>query len=256
MENFSIGAALIFGSLSVLWVVSVLIRNASIIDIVWGAGFVLLMWTWRILADVPASDVLTAIVTIWGIRLSIYIGWRNIGKGEDPRYVEMRQRAGHSFWWRSLYKVFWLQGTLMLIIALPLLAANERTTFETNLALDSALLLVWLCGFAFEAGGDWQLARFKKNAANRGKVCDRGFWRYTRHPNYFGDALQWWAFGVYGAAVSGQWWVLISPVIMNFFLVHVSGAKLLEQSLAKSKPQYAEYIRITSRFVPWPRKML
>jgi len=256
MENFIVGALTVFSLLTVLWLWSVAIRNASIIDIAWGAGFVLLFWIWRALAEVPASDALTCIVTIWGARLSIYIAWRNSGKGEDPRYVEMRKRAGQSFWWRSLYKVFWLQGALMVIIATPLFVVNNLETPERPLSAEVALICVWLIGFAFEAGGDWQLARFKKDPNNRGKVLDRGFWRYTRHPNYFGDALQWWAFGVYAAIVSGQWWVLISPVIMNHFLVHVSGAKLLEQSLAQTKPHYAEYIRTTARFVPGPKKRI
>ncbi len=175
--------------------------------------------------------LLGMIVTIWGLRLSLYIYYRNHGKPEDFRYAKWREEAGTDWWWRSFFKVFVLQGVLMWIIAVPLLAT--QTASASNSALkcwDLIAVIIWLTGFAFEAGGDYQLARFKADPANKGKLLTTGFWSVTRHPNYWGDAVQWWAFYLL-ALISGAWWTIFSPFIMTYLLRNISGVAMLEKTL-------------------------
>jgi steroid 5-alpha reductase family enzyme len=198
--------------------------------------------------------LLGIIVTLWGLRLSLYILSRNAGKGEDFRYAKWRAEAGMSWWWRSFFKVFLLQGVLMWIIAIPLVAAHTGDAASPLKCLDYAGAALWLVGFIFEAGGDWQLARFKADPANKGKLMTTGLWSVTRHPNYFGDAAQWWGFYLI-AASSGALWTVFSPIIMTYLLMKVSGVVMLEKTLNESKPGYADYIARTSAFIPWlPKK--
>ncbi|MCX6032165.1 MAG: DUF1295 domain-containing protein [Chloroflexi bacterium] len=254
-EVYLVGLAAALGLLTTLWLVSLALRNSSIVDIFWGAGFVVLGWFYFLLAPqgLPARKLLIAVlVTVWGLRLSLYILSRNRGKGEDFRYVAMRQAAGASWWWQSYLKVFVLQGVLMWLISTPLLAAQFGATPGLTI-LDGLGLLVWAIGFFFEAAGDWQLARFKADPANKGQVMNRGVWRYTRHPNYFGDAAQWWGFFLIALAAGG-WMTIFSPILMTFLLVRVSGKALLEKNMVQ-RPGYREYIESTRGFVPWlPRK--
>jgi steroid 5-alpha reductase family enzyme len=194
------------------------------------------------------------VVTIWGLRLSLYILWRNWGKGEDFRYQKWREEAGGKWWWQSFFKVFLLQGLLLWVISAPLLAAQISATPARLTILDFVAIAVWAIGFFFEAVGDWQMARFKANPANKGQVLRTGVWRYTRHPNYFGDATQWWAYYLVAAA-GGGFWTIFSPIIMTTLLLRVSGVALLEKSLKETKPKYKEYVETTSAFIPWfPRK--
>lgn len=230
------------------WLGSVIQRDASLVDRVWGLGFVVAAWSFWESSGAARDPLLLALVTIWGLRLSAYITWRNWGHGEDSRYAAMRARNGAGWWWQNLVTVFLLQGVLILVIALPLAAAISTTGPTWARALGTVL---WVIGFAFEAGGDWQLARFRGNPVNRGTVLDTGFWRYTRHPNYFGDALQWWAFWVFALGV-GAWWTVVGPLVITGLLLKVSGVTLLESTLVASKPAYREYIRRTSAFLPWP----
>ena len=243
----------IFGLMTALWLVSLRLRDSSIVDIFWGTGFVVAAWTAFVLTPqgfLSRKLLLCGLVTIWGLRLSLHILRRNWGKGEDFRYKAWRDEAGPSWWWKSYLKVFLLQGVLLVIIAAPLLAAQAATAPARLTVLDGLALPLWLLGFVFEAGGDWQLARFRADPANRGRVLDRGFWRYTRHPNYFGDAVQWWAFFLFAAA-AGAAWTVFSPLLMTALLVRVSGVAMLEKTLAETKPQYRAYIESTSAFVPW-----
>lgn len=248
---------LILGLMILLWAVSLKLRNSSIVDIFWGTGFVVSGWFYYF--STPTGDagrklLLIVLATIWGLRLSLYILWRNRGKPEDYRYQKWRQEEGATWWWKSFFRVFVLQGILMWIISTPLLAAQLSSTPAAFTALDILGLLVWLVGFFFEAVGDLQLARFKSDPANRGKLFDRGVWRYTRHPNYFGDSAQWWGYYLIALA-GGGWWSLFSPIVMTFFLLRVSGVALLEKDLKDAKPGYQDYIRKTSAFVPWfPKK--
>ena len=247
----------ILGLMILLWLVSLALKNSSIVDIFWGSGFVITTWVAFLLTPdgfITRKWLLSLLVTMWGLRLSLYILMRNWGKPEDFRYQAWRNEAGASWWWRSFFKVFLLQGVILWVVAAPLLAAQISPQPDQLTWLDTIALPLWLIGFIFEAAGDWQLSRFKANPANRGKVLDRGVWRYTRHPNYFGDATQWWAYYLFSLAAGG-WWTVFSPILMTLLLLRVSGVTMLEKTLKDEKPGYREYIETTSEFIPWfPRK--
>ncbi len=250
------GALVILLYMTLLWAVSLALKNSSIVDIFWGAGFVLSVWLYHSLTPdglAARKGLLSLLVTIWGLRLSAHILWRNWGKPEDFRYAKWRQETGPSWWWRSYLKVYLLQGALMWIISVPLLGAQAQAPRSHLVWLDYIGLVIWAIGFFFEAMGDWQLARFKADPANQGQVLDRGVWRYTRHPNYFGDATQWWGFYLIALA-AGAWWSIFAPIIMTGLLLKVSGVALLEKTLKDTKPQYADYIARTSAFFPLPPK--
>jgi steroid 5-alpha reductase family enzyme len=255
MSFFSIyltGLGVILAMMTLLWLLSLRLKNSSIVDIFWGTGFVVAAWLYYFLTPdgSPARKLLlAALVTMWGLRLSIHILVRNWGQPEDFRYQKFRRDAGSKWWWLSYIRVFLLQGVLLWIISAPLLAAQFSPLPASLTALDILGALVWLVGFFFEAVGDYQLTRFKANPANKGKVLDSGVWRYTRHPNYFGDSAQWWAYYLIAAAAGG-WWSIFSPIIMTLFLLKVSGVALLEKTLA-ARPGYETYIKKTSAFIPW-----
>lgn len=239
-----------------LWLLSLRLRDASIVDPFWGTGFVLLASAaWITLGGHgPRSHLGLALVTLWGLRLSIHLLSRRRGHGEDFRYRAMREAHGARFWIVSLGTVFALQGGLMVIISTPVLAAVVGPSTPLG-ALDAVAVGIWLVGFLFETIGDAQLVAFRGDARNRGRALDTGLWRYTRHPNYFGDAVQWWGFGLLGIA-AGAPWTLVSPVVMTFLLVRVSGAFLLEKTLVETRPAYRDYVARTSRFIPWPPRAL
>ena len=244
---------IILGLMTLLWLVSLALKNASIVDVFWGMGFVIT--TWVVFALTPdgfalRKSMLSMLVTVWGTRLSLHILARNWGKPEDFRYQAWRKDAGAAWWWRSLFRVFLLQGVILWIVAAPLLAAQISAQPDHLTPLDYLALPVWLIGFFFEAVGDRQLVRFRANPNNKGKVLQTGVWRYTRHPNYFGDATQWWAYYLVALAAGG-WWTVFSPIIMTGLLMRVSGVRLLERSLKETKPGYEEYVETTSEFVPW-----
>ena len=237
-----------------LWIYSLITRDASIVDRFWGAGYVFISWAILWSRDISSWSqyLLAAIVTIWGLRLSIYIHLRNRGHAEDYRYQEMRAHHGSRFWWYSLFSVFLLQGALMLIVAAPVvyvLALGQPGEFST---IASAVgFAIWLTGFIFEAGGDYQLSQFKKNPENRGKLLTSGLWSLTRHPNYFGDACQWWGFGIFAFAdLPFGLLTFVGPIVMTLFIRKVSGVDLLEKSLKTNKPGYAEYIKQVPAFFP------
>ena len=241
-----------------LWIVSVFIKNVSIVDLFWGFGFVIVNAFYFLMSgDYNIRKLLLlTLVTIWGLRLTIYLSWRNIGKGEDYRYQEFRQNYGpKNYWWFSYFQVFLLQGALIMIVSLPLLGANFGSINNELSWLDYLGIIVWCIGFLFEAGGDFQLARFKQNPKNKGKVLNTGFWKYTRHPNYFGDSAVWWSFALFCMA-AGNYWQIIGAVIMTLLIIKVSGVSLLEKTLSNKKPQYNDYIKRTSSFFPWfPKKL-
>jgi steroid 5-alpha reductase family enzyme len=241
----------------VMWGASVPTRDASLVDRVWGLAFVVLAWTYAIAADVWSDRAVLALVlvTVWGSRLSLFITWRNWGHGEDARYAAMRARRPDSFTSRSLVSVFLLQAVLAWLVSVPLLAATALPS-EGLGWLDALAVVVWSVGFAFEAGGDAQLARFLADPANRGRVMDRGLWRYTRHPNYFGDTAVWWSFLLLALAV-GAWWGAAGTLLMSFLIVKVSGVALTDRRMARSgstREGYDEYVRRTNAFFPGPRR--
>jgi steroid 5-alpha reductase family enzyme len=243
--------------MTTLWIVSVVIKNVSIVDIFWGFGFVITAAFYFLRTDgfEPRKILILSLAAIWGLRLSIYLAWRNIGKGEDFRYKEFRRKYGENrYWWVSFFQTFLLQGVLMWLISAPLLGAQFYSHNDSLGFFDFAGLLIWLIGFSFEAGGDYQLAVFKANPSNKGKVLNSGFWRYTRHPNYFGDSAVWWGFGLICLA-GGSYVPVLGSILMTALIIKISGVALLEKSLKEQKPQYKEYIDKTSSFIPWfPKK--
>jgi steroid 5-alpha reductase family enzyme len=235
------------------WVLSLRLHKVSIVDSLWSLLFIFAACTYALAAGTSGSraPLVLTLVTIWALRLSIYITWRNKGHGEDARYQAIRARNEPNFSVKSLYLVFGLQGVLAWIISLPTLGAILSQRPLT--LLDAAGCALWLLGIAFEAGGDWQLARFKADPNNRGRVMDRGFWRFTRHPNYFGDFCVWW--GLYLiAAGGGAWWSFPGPLVMSVLLMRVSGVTLLESDIAQRRPGYVDYVKRTNAFFPGPRK--
>ena len=237
------------------WLVSLALHNASIVDITWGLGFVVVAWVVRLQGD-TATDrqwLLVAMATIWGLRLAGYLFWRNHGEPEDYRYRAMRKRYGDRFPIVSLATVFALQGVLMWIVSLPVQLGQVPDSPDLGLIAVLGVVL-WLVGLVFESAGDLQLARFKSDPANQGAVMDRGLWRYTRHPNYFGDACVWWGIAIVAAESGLGAWGLIGALVMNILLLRVSGVALLERSLRKRKPAYEAYAERTSAFVPRPPK--
>lgn len=256
-EIFLPGFAVIMILMTSVWIASVILKNASIVDPFWGLGFVVVAAFYFLQVDeISARSVLLMIlVAIWGLRLSIYLFRRNWGKGEDFRYKEFRKNFGEQrYWWFSFFQVFLLQGFLLWLISAPLLGAMHFGAGGNLNLFDLFAVILWVIGFAFEAGGDFQLSRFKANPANKGKVLDKGFWKYTRHPNYFGDSAVWWGYGLFSIA-AGCYLAVLGSILMTALIIKVSGVALLERSLKGKKPEYSEYIRKTSAFIPWfPKK--
>ena len=253
--GLSLGVVLVY--MTAIWLVSLALRNASIVDVFWGLGFALLAAVYFVTTDglLARKLLVTSLVAVWGLRLSLYILWRNWGKGEDYRYRAWREKAGENFWWLSLFQVFLLQGVLLWLISAPTLAAQFHDSPDELTAVDVLGALVWGVGFFFEAVGDWQLASFKAEPANEGKVMQSGLWRYTRHPNYFGDATVWWGHFMIAAGTVDGLWTVFSPILMTVFLLRVSGVALLERAQVQTKPQYRAYIESTSAFLPlFPRR--
>lgn len=246
--NALVLAGLFFG----LWLVSLAVADASIVDIFWGMSFVVVAWVTALVADGAEARrvLLVVLVSVWGLRLSGYLAWRNLGKGEDYRYHAMRERYAPRFWLISLFVVFGLQAALSWIVSLPVQGGQVPADPDGLVILDYVGIVVWAIGLAFESIGDWQLARFKADPANLGEVMDRGLWRYTRHPNYFGDFLVWWGLYLVALATVDAWWTVVGPLVMSVLLIRVSGAALLERSLRKRRSGYEDYVRRTSAFFP------
>ena len=254
---------------ALVWIVSVVLRNVAIVDSMWSLFFLAaaltyasvsagadaaaaapanfsIMWTWG-----PRTMLIVLLVLLWSLRLAVYITVRNWGHGEDRRYVAIRKRNDPNFAFKSLYLVFLLQALLAWIISLPLLGAILSPAPQSLGWLDVVGLAVWLIGLFFETVGDWHLSIFKRDPANSGKVMDRGLWRYTRHPNYFGDFCVWWGFYLIALA-GGAWWSIVGPLLMSTLLMRVSGVTLLERDIGKRRAGYDEYIRRTNAFFPGP----
>jgi steroid 5-alpha reductase family enzyme len=242
-------------ALFLLWLVSLRLRDASIIDIYWGIGFVVMAIVGAAVGEAPQTRklLLVGLTALWGLRLALYLARRNLGHGEDPRYQAMRRKHGERFGRVSLVTVYGLQCVLGWIVATPLLiAAASPAAPPPFTPMDFIGLGLFFMGLGFETLGDFQLARFKADPANKGRVMDRGLWRYTRHPNYFGDALLWW--GLWVVAVSSPFaaWTFPAPALMTFLLMRVSGVPMLEYKLKRTRPGYEDYIRRTSAFFPRP----
>ncbi len=239
---------------TLIWLLSLPLKNSSIVDVFWGPGFMLangVAFVLGIEGWLTRKWLVTLLVCVWALRLAIYIFWRNHGKGEDFRYRAWREANPKNWWWLSFFKVFLLQGVMMWLISIPLLAAQFYAAPSRLVWLDYLGAALWVIGFFFEAIGDAQMFRFKSNPANRGKLMNSGLWHYTRHPNYFGEAVQWWGF-FFIAAATGAYWTIFSPIIITALLFKVSGVAMLEKTLQNTKPGYGEYQQNTNAFLPWP----
>jgi steroid 5-alpha reductase family enzyme len=256
LQAMGITLAVLVVYMTLVWLVSLVRRDASIVDPFWGLGFIVAAIAYLLLTDGYRGRALLALVLtcVWGLRLAIYLVIRNWGKGEDPRYQAMRAERPSSFWWYSYAQVFIVQAILLWLVAAPLAAAVGGVEPTRLGVLDYVGLAVWLIGFFFEVTADTQLALFKRRPENRGKVLASGVWKFSRHPNYFGEALVWWGIWLIALAAHGYWSVY-GPLIITLLLLRVSGVTLLEKNLKESKPGYADYVKRTSPFVPWfPRK--
>ncbi|MEQ9410267.1 MAG: DUF1295 domain-containing protein [Fuerstiella sp.] len=251
-ETLLPNAAVVSILMLTMWAVSVAMKNVAIVDCIWGLGFVLLAWTTWFLTTTPRTfPILAVLTTVWGLRLSLFLLWRNWGKPEDYRYREMRDKHGDRFWLVSLVTVFGLQGVVMWIVALPLQTGGWQV-IDDSAPVFAAGIMVWLTGLIFESVGDWQLAAFRNRPDNQGKVMNRGLWRYTRHPNYFGDFCVWWGLFLVSVSSGAPFWSAMGPAVMSVLLLRFSGVRLLEKSLTENKPGYADYMRQTSAFFPLP----
>jgi steroid 5-alpha reductase family enzyme len=253
LDIYAAGLAVALGIGIGTWLVSIAKRNVSIVDPIWSLFFLAMTLTYLTLAPALSERayVLLFVVTVWAVRLSLFILLRNWGEPEDRRYQQIRADNEPGFWLKSLYIGFGLQAILAWIISLPLLAGILGGA--PLHWIDFVAVALWLTGFFFETIGDQQLASFKADPANRGKVLDSGLWRYTRHPNYFGEACIWWAYFLFAVAAGG-WWTIFSPVLMTFLLLRVSGVTLLEKDIGERRPAYQDYIQRTNAFFPGPPK--
>ncbi|MDX2418470.1 MAG: DUF1295 domain-containing protein [Xanthomonadales bacterium] len=248
----SSGASLLLVA-AIFWLISLIRNDVSVIDSLWSLMFLLVALVYSGMSDFsgPRETLILLLVAVWALRLSGYITWRNHGHPEDYRYQQIRANNEPGFRYKSFYIVFVLQAILAWIISLPLagaIAGQSAIGF-----LDYAGIALFLTGLFFEAVGDLQLSRFRKDPGNAGKVLDKGLWRYTRHPNYFGNFTIWWGFYLI-ALSAGAWWTVISPLLMTFLLLKVSGVALLEKDISGRRPHYRQYIRSTNAFFPgFPR---
>ncbi|MEO5974975.1 MAG: DUF1295 domain-containing protein [Ilumatobacteraceae bacterium] len=253
----SVGEVMSLAGLSIalmmfcLWILSNFLKNASIVDIAWGMGFVSVAWVSFLVGNGNAGRglLLASLATIWGVRLSVHLAWRNIGNGEDFRYRAMRKHHGRKFWFVSLYLVFALQGVLMWVVSLPLQLGqvDEQPSLGFLSIVGS---VVWLVGFLFESIGDLQLAKFKENHQNEGKVMQTGLWKYTRHPNYFGDCVVWWGLAIVGSESTLGRFGFIGAAVMTLLLLKISGMVFLEKTIVRRRPDYVAYQIATSPFIP------
>ena len=249
----ALSAAAVAVLMVAVWALSIRLRDVSIVDPVWGPAFVVVALVAALAGSGDAARrwLLLAMTAAWGLRLGLHLARRKLAeREEDRRYAVMRERKGDAFTLWSLWAIFGVQGLLVLIVSLPLQVAAQRPAALAATAVPG--VIVFLIGLAFESVGDEQLRRFKADPGNRGKVMDRGLWHYTRHPNYFGDACVWWGLWLVVLQAGGTWWTFIGPAVISFFLVHVSGKKLLEGDMAERRPGYVDYVMRTSGFIPLP----
>lgn len=235
------------------WLLSLAVHDASVVDPVWGPAFgVVAIAVLATRRPAHLGDwLVTALTLIWGLRLGVHLARRKRAEpGEDRRYGRMRERHPAGFWLYSLCVIFALQGLLVGLVALPIEFLPSGHRHISWLVLPGGVL--WLLGLAFESVGDEQLRRFKRDPVNRGKVMDRGLWRYTRHPNYFGDACVWWGIWLVALGAGTPWWSIVGPLVMNWLLARGSGKPTLERDIAQRRPDYAAYVARTSGFVPLP----
>ena len=254
LKIFLYQAQIIFVYAVTWFLVALVKRRNDVADIAWGGGFICAALTAFLAQGVYTGRafLLLLLVTTWGLRLMLHIGRRNRSKPEDHRYRLWREEWGDSFLVRTFLQVFLLQGFLVLVISLPVTWAltHNGPPFRS---LDAVGFSLWLLGFLFEAIGDFQLLQFKSNPANKGRIMTSGLWRYTRHPNYFGEVTLWWGIFIICCSVPGSYWTVVGPLTITHLILKVSGTPMLEKRFADN-PEYAEYVHNTSAFFPLPPK--
>lgn len=263
LADLAVGLAAALALFTAAWLIHLPLRDASIVDPLWGPAFLAVTAVYAAVSgDGGARRLLVLLlVALWALRLGGYLLWRKWGEPEDHRYRAMRERWGEdAFPWLSLFLVFWLQAAILWVVSWPLFRAvrgggSEGAAPAPGLGwLDGVGLALFAVGFCFEAVGDFQLARFKADPENEGEVMDRGLWRYSRHPNYFGEILVWWGFGAIALATgpAEAWWTLAGPALITFLLLRVSGVTLLEEDIEERRPAYRDYVRRTNALIPGP----
>ncbi|KKS31727.1 steroid 5-alpha reductase [candidate division WWE3 bacterium RIFOXYB1_FULL_43_24] len=251
MNYYLVLFLIVMGYMTAWFAVSLIVKRNDIADVAWGIGFVLLAWTSYFLSkNTHWSHILVnSLVTIWGLRLSYHIFNRNRKKPEDYRYAEWRKQWGRLFYIKSFLQVFVLQGILLFLISIPVTILNKSGAQNVpTFAFVGAA--IWTIGFIFESVGDDQLSKFIKNPDNGGKVLNTGLWKYSRHPNYFGEVTQWWGIWIISVCITNNWFTIVGPSLITFLILKVSGIPLLEEKMA-TQPEYGEYASKTSMFIPW-----
>jgi steroid 5-alpha reductase family enzyme len=251
LQYIAYAALAVLAYMIVFFIAALIKKDNSIVDIGWGGGFILVAVLTFFLQDGwdLRHVLVSGLVIVWGARLVVHIGKRNWGRGEDKRYAEWRREWGKWLIPRSFFQIFLLQGILLVIIAYPVILVNHANLPGLTW-LDAAGALLWVIGFLFEAVGDYQLARFKANPENKGKIMQSGLWKYTRHPNYFGESVMWWGIWIIALNVDYGWTAVVSPVVITLLLLKVSGVSLLEKHYSDN-PKYRDYARRTNAFIPW-----
>ena len=236
------------------WVFSLVRNNVTHVDSMWSLFLGMAAYTYALFFYnlTPRTVLVLILVTIWAVRLCAYLTWRNWNPHEDHRYAAIRKNNEPHFWLKSIYIVFGLQAVLAWLISLPLFGAIASSASVELLPLtfiDYLGAAIAAFGIIWQTAADWQLAAFKAKPENKGQVLDTGVWRYSRHPNYFGECCIWW--GLYLiACAGGAWWSVLSPLLMTLLLLKVSGVALLEKDIGERRPAYANYIKNTNAFIP------
>jgi len=250
LNVFITATAAVMVYMTIWFFAALAMRRNDVADVAWGGGFIVAAAASLMVVGRPTERavLVTLLVVIWGIRLALHIGLRNRGKGEDARYRKWREEWGKHFVLRSFFQIFILQGGLILLISIPVIVAVTARGGPFS-ALDVIGALFWTTGFLFEAVGDYQLVRFKKDKASRGRIMQYGLWKYTRHPNYFGEVSLWWGIYLIALSVPGGWMTIIGPVTITFLILGVSGIPMLEKHYEGNK-EFEEYKKSTSAFFP------
>ncbi len=255
MNIYLILGGILFSYMSFWFIVSAIKGRNDIADVAWGLGFILLSWSAMILGQVSIRGLLVnLLITIWGLRLAWHIYKRNRNKHEDYRYAEWRKEWGKWFFIRSYLQVYLLQGLFLYLIVQPVIFIHSQ--INGNLGFfDLFGLLIWIVGFYFESTADAQLKEFVSNKDNKGKLLESGLWKFSRHPNYFGEVTQWWGIFVFALSIQGGWVTIIGPLTITVLILFVSGIPLLEKKYA-GRPDFEDYKKRTSIFLPLPPKRI
>jgi steroid 5-alpha reductase family enzyme len=250
---FTVNLAAALAFMTAGWVISLVRKNVTIADSLWGPGFVIIAWLTFFCAGgfLGRKILLVTLVSLWGLRLFLHLHGRNKGKAEDPRYGAWREKHGPNFWIISLFKVFWIQALFQWAIAFGVQYGQMAEAPARFTAWDVLGALIWIIGFAMESFADRQLGDFVKRPENKGKILRTGLWRYSRHPNYFGESMMWWGIFLIVMAVPWGIWTIISPILITYTLLKLTGVTLMEETIFGENPDYQDYIKRTSAFVPW-----